>query len=235
MEVKERYERNQGTIGIQGQEKLAAAKVAVVGAGGLGGLVIELLARMGIGYMRIIDGDVFAGHNLNRQILATESNLNRKKVEEAVSRISAINSEIKAEGFPVMVDADNASALLAGVHTIVDCLDNFTARLHVGQAARKLNIPLIHGAIAGFTGQITTIFPGDKSLDHIYKSSPQSDRGIEVILGNPATTPALAASLQAQEVIKVITGIGEPLRHKLLYFDLEYNIFDIFELERKEE
>lgn len=235
MIVKERYDRNLGTIGIEGQQKLAAAKVAIVGAGGLGGLVIELLARMGIGYLKIIDGDVFAGHNLNRQLLAIERNLNMSKVTEAAQRVTAINSEIQVEAVPVMLNAENAIPLLSGVDIVVDCLDNFTARRQVGQAAKKLNIPLVHAAIAGFTGQVTTIFPGDKSLDLIYKSSPKADHGIEVLLGNPATTPALAASLEAQEVIKVITGIGEPLRHKLLYFDLEYNLFDVFELAGKEE
>ena len=233
--VRDRYDRNLGTIGLAGQEKLAAAKVAVIGAGGLGGLVIELLARMGVGYLRIIDGDTFAAHNLNRQLLATENNLNQGKAQAAVARVAAINSDVTAEAVTIMLDEANATTLLAGMDVAVDCLDNFSSRFQAGRAARELQIPLVHAAIAGFTGQITTIFPGDNSFDLIYKSSPQSDRGIEIVLGNPATTPEVAASLEAQEVVKVITGIGEPLRHKLLYFDLEYNLFDVFELARKEE
>lgn len=230
MKIKERYDRNQGTIGWDGQEKLAAAKVAVIGAGGLGGLTVELLARMGVGYLKVIDGDTFAAHNLNRQLLATEANLGRSKAHEAVSRITAINSEIVAEAVAVMLSDTNAIELLAGIDVIVDCLDNFSARQYAGQAARQLGIPLVHAAIAGFTGQVATIFPGDKSLELIYKPSGKSDRGIEVVLGNPAATPALAAALEVQEVVKLITGIGEPLRNKLLYFDTELNIFDIFEL-----
>ena len=230
-----RYERNLGTIGTSGQEKLAAAKVAVIGAGGLGGLVIELLARMGVGYLRIIDGDSFAVHNLNRQLLATENNLDQGKAQAAVKRVAEINREVATEAVEIMLDEANATTLLAGMDVAVDCLDNFSSRFQAGRAAQELHIPLVHAAIAGFTGQVTTIFPGDNSFDLIYKSSPQSDRGIEVVLGNPAPTPAVAASLEAQEVMKVITGIGEPLRHKLLYFDLEYNLFDVFELARKEE
>ena len=99
--VYDRYDRNLGTIGLAGQEKLAAAKVAVIGAGGLGGLVIELLARMGVGYLRIIDGDTFAAHNLNRQLLATENNLNQGKAQAAVARVAAINSDVTAEAVTI--------------------------------------------------------------------------------------------------------------------------------------
>ncbi len=235
MVIGNRYDRNLGTIEAVGQKKLAAAKVAIIGAGGLGGMVVELLARMGVGYLRIIDGDTFASHNLNRQLLATEANLGQGKAQAAADRIAAINSEVIVKVHEVMLDEGNALELLSDVDVVVDCLDNFTARMIAGQTVRQLGIPLVHAAIAGFTGQVTTIFPGDKSLELIYKPSGKSDRGIEVVLGNPATTPAIAASLEAQEVMKLITGIGEPLRNKLLYFDLEFNVFDIFYLAGKED
>ena len=235
MTIAERYERNLGTIGAEGQAKLAGASVAVIGAGGLGGHVVELLARMGIGTLRVIDGDTFAAHNLNRQLLATEHNLGQNKAVAAAVRVAMVNSAVTVDVVPDMLTEDNARRLLNGMDVIVDCLDNFSARMIAGGAARELSVPLVHAAIAGFTGQVTTIYPGDRSLEIIYKSSSESDRGIETVLGNPAATPALAAALQVQEVVKLITGLGVPLRKRLLYFDTEYNLFDVFDLAPKEE
>lgn len=226
-EIPERYLRNIGTIGIGGQLRLLKAKVAVVGAGGLGGNIIELLTRQGVGYLRIIDGDSFAAHNLNRQLLATEGNLGVNKAMAAVRRVAEINSDVYAEGIPQMIDAENAEQLLSGVDVVVDALDNISTRLLLSKITQTLGIPLVHGAIAGFTGQVTTLLPGDIGLEKIYKVTAGSDKGIELSLGNPATTPALAASIQAQEVVKILTGVGELLHKRLFYFDTELNIFEI--------
>lgn len=224
--IPEKYLRNQGTIGISGQLRLLNAKVAVVGAGGLGGHIIELLTRQGVGYMRIIDGDCFADHNLNRQLLATERNLGMNKAIAAAARIADVNSDVTAEAIPQMLDAENAAQLLTGMDVVVDALDNFSTRLIVSRTTQKLGIPLVHGAIAGFTGQVTTLLPGDQWLETICNGAG-ADKGIETGLGNPATTPALTAAIQAQEVIKILTGIGEILHRKLLYFDTEVNICEI--------
>ncbi|MDR7867038.1 MAG: HesA/MoeB/ThiF family protein [Sporomusaceae bacterium] len=229
-QVPERYLRNIGTIGAAGQARLLEAKVAVVGAGGLGGTIVELLARQGIGYLKVIDGDAFAAHNLNRQLLAAENNLGANKAIAAAARVAAINSDVAVDAVPRMLDADNAAGLLAGIDIVVDALDNIATRLLLGQTARDLGIPLVHGAIAGFTGQIATILPGDPGLDRIYKLCAGQAKGIENALGNPAATPALAASLQVQEVVKLLTGVGRPLSRQLLYFDTELNLFEIFTL-----
>jgi len=226
----ERYQRNKGTIGIDGQIRLLKAKVAIVGAGGLGGTVIELLARVGVGCLRVIDGDAFAVHNLNRQLLSTEQNQGKNKAYAAAARVALINQDVRVEPVPYMLQADNAEKLLQDVDVIVDALDNVSARLLLNQAARRYGIPLVYAAIAGFTGQVMTIMPGDQGLERIYKKPTASDKGVEVMLGNPAGTPALAASLQVQEVVKILTGIGEPLRNKLLYFDTEINVFEILTL-----
>ncbi len=226
-EVPERYQRNVGTIGIAGQARLLAAKVAVVGAGGLGGTVVELLARQGVGCLRVIDGDTFALHNLNRQLLATEDNIGENKAIAAAARVTQINTDVTVEGVPRMLDAGNAAEILTGVDVIVDCLDSIDVRLLLGRTARQLGIPLVHAAIAGFTGQVATILPGDPGLEKIYRISAGTDKGIETTLGNPAPTPTIAAALQAQEVVKLITGVGEPLSRRLFYFDTELNIFEI--------
>lgn len=226
----ERYQRNLGTIGIAGQMRLLKSRVAVVGAGGLGGTAIELLARLGVGHLRVIDGDTFAVHNLNRQLISTEHNLGVNKAYAAASRIEVVNSDVQTEAVPCMLDEGNAEKLLKDVDVVVDALDNVSARLLVNKVTQQYGIPLIYAAIAGFTGQVMTIMPGDNGLDRIYKQTNASNHGVEMVLGNPAGTPALAASLQVQEVVKVLTGIGEPLRNKLLYFDTEMNIFEILTL-----
>ena len=230
-QIPARYLRNIGTIGIEGQLTLLKSKVAIIGAGGLGGHNIELLSRQGIGYLRIIDGDQFADHNLNRQLLATEGNLGENKARVAARRVAEINSDVYVEAISQMVTGDNAEELLAGMDIVVDALDTISSRLLVSKITSKLGIPLVHGAIAGFTGQVTTLLPGDIGLEKIYKSSRGEDKGIEIAVGNPATTPAFAAAIQAQEVIKFLTGTGELLHKQLLYFDTELNIFELLKFE----
>ncbi len=227
----ERYLRNQGTIGVAGQEKLCRSRIAVIGAGGLGGFVIELLARLGVGFLRVVDGDIFARHNWNRQLLAEEDNLSGNKALAAARRVAAINSEVVVEACALMLDEENAASLLDGVELVVDALDSIPTRLILGRAAKKKGIPLVHAAIAGYTGQVMTVFPEDPGLERLYERPVT--RGVEVELGNLSPTPALAAALQVQEVVKVITGRGEPLRNKLLYFDAEWNLFEIMEVAKR--
>ncbi len=225
----ERYLRNLGTIGIEGQTKLLNACIAVIGSGGLGGLVIELLTRMGVGYIRVIDGDTFAPHNLNRQVLSSEDNLGQPKVLAAVRRAAEINSDTQIEAVNDMLTEANAAELISGCQVVVDALDSIGDRLTLARVARSHGIPLVHAAIAGFTGQVMTVFPEDKGIEAIYRDA-SINKGVEVALGNPAATPAIAAALEVQEVVKIITGKGQPLRNKLLYFDTEYNSFEILQL-----
>jgi len=229
-EIPERYRRNIGTIGIEGQKRLLEARVAIVGAGGLGGNVIELLARQGVGFLRIIDGDTFARHNLNRQLLATERTLGMNKAAVATTRVAEVNSDVETHAVPAMLGEDNAEELLSGMDVVVDALDSISSRLLLCRIAQKLEIPLVHAAIAGFTGQVRTILPTDGGLEKIYKTAGGSDKGIETVLGNPAATPALAAAIQVQEVVKLLTGVGETISHKLLYFDTELNIYELLKL-----
>ncbi|MHC1758428.1 MAG: ThiF family adenylyltransferase [Negativicutes bacterium] len=230
----ERYQRNLGTIGIDGQLALLNSRVAIVGAGGLGGLVIELLARQGVGYLTVVDGDCFTCHNLNRQILATEHTLGMNKAMAAVSRVAEINPDVQVAAVPEMLTADNAAEILSGADVIVDALDLISSRRILFQTAQEMKVPLVHAAIAGFTGQVSTILPGDHEISALFARPSESDHGIESVLGNPAVTPAVAAALQVQETVKLITGVGKPLHRQLLYFDLEYNVFEIIQLSGKE-
>lgn len=229
-QIPERYQGNIGVIGIAGQKRLLNARAAIIGAGGLGGTIVELLARQGVGYLRVIDGDFFTAQNLNRQLLATELSLGINKAEAAVSRIAAINSDVYAEAVPKMLQEENAQELLSGMDVVVDALDNIRTRLLVSKTAKRLGIPLVHGAIAGFAGQVTTVLPADEGLEKIYMAGGTSDTIHEKTLGNPAATPALVAAIQAQEVVKLLTAVGETLSGQLLYFNLKYNVYRIFEL-----
>ena len=156
-----RYLRNIGTVGLDGQIKLLQSTVAVVGAGGLGCTVIELLTRQGIGHLIIIDHDRFTEQNLNRQIMSTEGNLGQYKVIAAAKRVKEINSATTVTTFRERLTGENAQSLLAGARVVVDGLDNLSSRLVVEQACRQLAIPYVYASIGGFNGQLMTIFPED--------------------------------------------------------------------------
>ena len=218
--IPQRYLRNIGTIGLDGQIKLLRSTVAVVGVGGLGGTIIELLAREGIGHLIIIDSDSFTEQNLNRQLMSTEKNLGKYKAVIAAKRVKRINSATAVTKFVERLTEQNAQRLLKNAQVVADGLDNLPSRFAVEKACRDLNIPYVYGTIAGFSGQLMTIYPEDAGLSCIYGSSDTlPEQGIEVKFGNPSTTPAIIAAWQVQETIKIITGIGKPIRNRLLIVD----------------
>ena len=220
-----RYVRNIGTIGIEEQLKLLHSTIVVCGAGGLGGTIIELLARQGIGHLVIIDNDKFTENNLNRQVMATEGDLNKSKVKIASIRVKKINSAVKVLAVNKTINSKNIKEIITGASVVLDGLDTLKTRRIVAQACNELKIPFVHGAIAGFSGQLMTIFPGDKGLDAICGSSP-NECGIETHTGNPAATAAVVAAWEVQETIKIITGIGTPLRNRLIFLDFADGTFD---------
>jgi molybdopterin/thiamine biosynthesis adenylyltransferase len=221
-----RYLRNFGTLGWNGQLTLLQSRVAVIGLGGLGGSVVEALTRSGIGCLVLVDGDVFVDHNLNRQILSGEAQLGRSKTEAALARVSAINSAVEVILFPEMAEAERLPEILSGVDVVVDALDRLPTRLILQDAAAEAGIPLVHGAIAGWTGQVMTVLPGDRGLRALYGEEVPA-QGAEVELGCPAATPMMVAAWQVQEVIKLLTGQGSTLRHQLLFMDAEMATVDL--------
>jgi molybdopterin/thiamine biosynthesis adenylyltransferase len=225
-----RYERSQGTVGWEGQTKLLESTVAVVGCGGLGGWIIEGLARMGVGHLIIIDGDTFGESNLNRQALCTETNLSQLKTEAAQERLARVNSATQVTVHPVMADRESMREMLAGADVVVDALDTLPTRLVLQKVAQSLGIPVVHGAIGGYVGQVMTVFPDDEGLYAIYGRGEVPERGVEAQLGNPAATPMMVAAWQIQEVIKILLGAGEPLRNRLLFMDAESGLAEILEI-----
>lgn len=235
--IPERYNRSLGTVGSPaGQLRLLRARAAVIGLGGLGGLVAELLARMGVGTLVLVDGDSFSVSNLNRQVLATEANLGVKKAVVAAERLREINRAVEPIVHDCFATPDNLEDMLSGCSVAVDCLDSLSARFLLEDCCRKVKIPMVHGAIAQFYGQLTVIFPGGPGLEEVYgPRDREKDKGIEKELGNPATTPALVASLQAQEALKILLEKGEPLRGRLLFIDTLQGSFDYVQLGRSED
>lgn len=226
-----RYQRNRHSISASDQLTLFRSSVAVIGCGGLGGYVVEELARLGVGRIVVIDPDVFEEHNLNRQLFSTPNNLGRAKVDAAVKRISEINPAVTLVPLLTAFSRDNGVELLNGCQIAVDALDSIQARLELAEVCSAMDIPLVHGAIAGWFGHVTTQFPGDNTLQTVYRSWKEG-KGVEQTLGNPSFTPAVVASLEVAEVCKVLLGQGVPLRRRQLIIDLlsmEISIIDIIE------
>jgi len=217
-----RYQRNLGTVGWEGQIRLLCSTVAVVGAGGLGGWVIEGLARMGVGHLIIIDGDTFQENNLNRQLGCTEASLGRPKAECLAERVRQVNGAVQAISSVCWLTEDNAPTLVNGAQVLVDALDTLPARLLLEETATRLGVPMVHGAIGGYTGQVMTVFPGDLGLRALYGQRGMPERGVETKLGNPAATPMMIAAWEIQEVIKFLLAQGEPLRGRMLVMDAEF-------------
>ena len=229
--IPERYQRNLGVVSPSEQVKLLQSKVAIIGAGGLGGTVLELLTRMGIGQLMIADKDIIGDSNLNRQILSKETNLGQSKAEVAVKRVKEINSSIEITGHSVFINSDNVEKIIEGAEVVVDALDNLPSRFVLQKACRDLEIPLVHGAIAGFNGQLTTIFPEDKGLELIYGTDRDlPEHGSEVEWGAPSMIPAIIASLEAQEAVKILLKRGKLFRNRLLYIDIEEGTMEILKL-----
>ncbi|MSS42715.1 HesA/MoeB/ThiF family protein [Anaerosalibacter bizertensis] len=220
-----RYERNMSALSKEENEKLKDFRVVVVGCGGLGSYTVEMLARLGIGHITVVDGDSFSESNLNRQILSNNQNLGKNKAVEAKKRMEIVNELIEVVPVTKFIDEYNGTDILKGHHIVIDGLDNIDTRFLLQEKCEELKIPFVHGAIGGWYGQVTTIFPGDRTLDFIYRN--RRKEGIEKRFGNPSFIPALVSSIQVSETIKVLIKRGEILRKKLLVIDLLYQDFKI--------
>ena len=222
----DRYIRNKQLISEKEQEILCGKSVAVVGLGGLGGHISEQFARLGVGNLILIDSDVVEQNNLNRQMFATEETLGAPKIYAAIARLTDVNPHVKYIARHEYLTFENSAELLRGADIVMDAVDNIPTRYVLEKCCEKLNLPLVHGSIGGWWGQVSVIFPGDKIIERIY---PKKDAvGAEIKWGNPAFTPAVVASIQTAEALKLILGKPGILRGKLLRIDLlEHEYFTI--------
>jgi molybdopterin/thiamine biosynthesis adenylyltransferase len=166
--------------------------------------------------------------------MCTEGNLGKYKVTVAAKRVREINSATTVTTFRDRLTRENAQNLLSGALVVVDGLDNLSSRLVVEQTCHQLAIPYVYASIAGFSGQLMTILPGDVGLSSIYGASSDTvpEQGIETRIGNPPATVAMIAALQVQEVVKIITGAGTPIRNQILLVDAREFTIDRIELGR---
>lgn len=222
-----RYSRNLNALTEDEVEFLATRTVAVVGCGGLGGYLIEYLGRLGIGAIIAADGDYFDESNLNRQLLSDSTNRGENKAEAAKRRMAAVNPLVRFVALPVRIDEENGPSLLKGADVIMDAVDSIPARFSLQEIAERMDVPLIHGAVAGWYGQVATIKPGERTLDEIYRGSGADRKnGIESKLGNLSFGPAFVAALQTAEAVKTLLGRGERLGRRLFVADLLENDFE---------
>ncbi|MBW2429549.1 MAG: HesA/MoeB/ThiF family protein [Deltaproteobacteria bacterium] len=229
--VPERYARNMKSYTIEDQAVLLRSTVSVVGLGGLGGGVTEILARSGVGTLKLVDGDIFEDNNLNRQFLSRQPLLATSKAEAAIQRVKEINSSIEVHHFHEFLSEESDSKLLDGSDVVVDCLDSVHTRQVLEKLIKSLKIPMVSAAVAGSAGHVTTIFPEDPGLKLIYGNQVDSSlKGAEASLGCLPQAVTLLSSLECSEVLKILLKKGTVSRNKLIVVDLLDNTFDVLQL-----
>lgn len=229
--VPERYVRNMKSYSHEDQIRLLHSDVTVVGMGGLGGAVAEILAREGVGTLRLIDGDRFEESNLNRQMLSSADKIGKPKAAAAAERVSCINPSVSVRASEFFLDAENAPSLIKSSDGIIDCLDNLQTRFLLESAAKKAKIPIVSAAIAGETGHVTTIYPDDPGLSLIYGPPEQApEKGIEQSLGCLSHAVTILSSLECSEMIKILLKRQGGLRDRLLVMDLSDTSFEMLQL-----
>ncbi|RBQ22583.1 SAMP-activating enzyme E1 [Candidatus Methanobinarius endosymbioticus] len=225
------------------QTKFKEAKVAIIGCGGIGGSVIEQLARMGIGNINLIDKDIFDFSNLNRQLISGLDTLAKEKSYSAKERVRNINPYVNVNAFNEELNEENVEEVIGNSDIVIDALDNLATRVIVSRAANKLKIPYVHGAIHGTMGQISVFTPERKTYEEMFQL-PSFDKeltddvkeeikklshGVHPVIG---PIPNIIGCLEAFEAFKYLTGIGEvTYSPKLLSFNiLDLSSFNIIEL-----
>lgn len=226
----ERYKRQLliPDFGEDAQLKLKQARVSIAGAGGLGSTVAPILAAAGVGHIDIIDCDTVNLSNLNRQFLHCEKDIGRRKVYSAYDTLHMLNGDIVIKPYNEKITYESAMRLFKGTDAIVDCLDNFEARFALNLVSVKKGIPLFHGACFDFEGHIATLIPPETACLECFINIPPKTGNIPVA----GFTPALVGSIQAAEVVKYFTGIGELLTGEMLIMDCRKMMFEKIKLKK---
>ncbi len=235
-EQRNRYQRHLTLpeVGEEGQLKLLDAKILLLGAGGLGSPAALYLAAAGVGTIGIVDMDVVDDSNLQRQILHNVDRIGDRKVDSAKKTLTALNPDVNVVTHDVRLGADNIETILSGYDIVVDGADNFPSRYILNDASVKLGIPVVHGSIFRFEGQITVFDPrnGPTYRDMIPEAPPAEFAPSCAEAGVLGVLPGIVGSIQALEAIKLVLGIGEPLTGRLVTFDALEMTFREYRLQR---
>ena len=219
--ILERYLSHGHSLTLGQQVRLCEGRVLICGCGGLGGTLINLLGRAGVGFLRLVDGDIFAPANLNRQWFCDAGSIGLPKALVSAARLENLNPFTRVEAIAEPLTESNALTLIANVDLALDALDNIPGRLVLARVAREQHLPFIHAAVAGWCGQLSTFLPdSQRRLTEIYGG--RQDRDIsEIATGIIGTTAALVGSLQAAEAIRLLTGLPPAYADGLFYLDSE--------------
>lgn len=223
MNIDNRYERQTALpeIGPEGQERLARARVLIVGMGGLGCPIALYLTAAGVGTLVLVDDDTVGPTNLQRQVLYAETDLGKPKVLCAAQRLRQLNGQIRIEINPCRLTDRNATALVEGCDVVVDGTDNFATRYILDNVCARARVPYIYGAVCGLEGQVAVFHAG--SHPRSYRDLYPDEEAVRDLPPDPrvvGVTPAVVGSVQASETLKILAGYGEPLCGKLWTMDL---------------
>ncbi len=218
-------------VGTGGQEKLKNAKVLVAGAGGLGSPLLIYLAAAGVGNIGIMDDDVVSVSNLQRQVLYTTAEVGQKKVTIAGQKLQALYPEVMIRTFDFRLTEKNAEEIISEYHVVADCTDNYQSRELIGRISAKLKKPLAFASVMNYEGQISVFnFGGGPAYSDLFPTVPKDGIYAANDIGLIGVLPGIAGTLQANEVIKIITGYGTVISGKLLVFDIRNNRFNLFNI-----
>jgi adenylyltransferase/sulfurtransferase len=221
-------------LGKKGQEKLSKSKVAIVGLGGLGTVSSLYLALAGVGNLRLIDQDTVEPHNLHRQVLYTPKDLGYPKAEVSAKRLMEINPFINVEPVPENINVDNVEKLLGGVDCVVDGLDNMRTRYLVNRTCAKLKIPYVFGAAIGVEGNLSVFAPPETPCLECVLPNISDDALLTCdVRGVLGATPGIIGTMEAMEAIKLLAGIGTPLKGKLMICDFNDMYFTTIEIYKR--
>ena len=199
--MEERYSRNIPAVSEEDMNKLKQSSVLVAGCGGLGGFIVEYLARMGIGAIKAVDGDVFCESNLNRQLLGRVNNLGENKALAAACRVREINPDVRLQAVPEFLTEENAVQLMENTDLVMDALDNVDSRYILEDAATEAGLPVIHGAICGWDLQVMFIPPGSGMIHQLYPAGSLAASKTSLVI-----TPAVCAAFQVSMAVRYLCG-----------------------------
>ena len=223
MKIDNRYERQIALpeIGIEGQNRLANARVLLIGVGGLGSPVALYLTAAGIGTLHLVDDDRVSLSNLQRQVIYSEADLGQLKASCAALHLQALNSQISVVAHTERITRENVDRFVHNMDVVIDACDNFATRYIVSDACLRAHIPYVYGAIRGFEGQVSILCTG--STPRTYRDLYPDEEAMLTLITDSrviGVTPAVVGSVQASEALKLLLGYGEPLIGRLWTIDL---------------
>lgn len=214
-------------IGIDGQVKLKNAKVLVIGAGGLGSPLLVYLAAAGVGNIGIVDDDIVSLSNLQRQVLYTTAEVGLKKVGIASQKLFALYPDIQFQTYDLRLNEESAEKLFQKYDIIADCTDNYQTRSLIGRVSAKLKKPLAFASVLNYEGQVTVFNYNDGPVyTDLFPTVPKDGIYKENEIGLIGVLPGIAGTIQANEIIKIITGYGDVISGKLLVLNIQENRFN---------